>query len=155
LRPPPAAFAPLAADLHPDLTTRERVTLQTEPKACRSCHQLINPLGFTLEHFDAVGRYRKKEKGKPIDASGAYELLDGGQQTIDGARELAEFLADCEEVHRAFVLQLFHHLVKQPLLAYGPETGSDLQTTFRNKKFNVRKLVAEIAATASLAEPRL
>ena len=67
LRPPPEAFTPLPAELHPSLTTRERVALQTQPQACQSCHSMINPLGFTLEHFDAVGRYQAKEKDKPID----------------------------------------------------------------------------------------
>jgi len=47
------AFTPLAEDLHPTLTTRERVALQTSPAACQSCHTTINALGFTLEHFDA------------------------------------------------------------------------------------------------------
>src|SRR5439155_21611092 len=58
LRPPPEAFTPLPAELHPELTTRERVALQTKPQQCQSCHEVINPLGFTLENFDAVGRYR-------------------------------------------------------------------------------------------------
>ena len=70
LRPPPEAVVPLAPDLHPDLTTRQRVTLQTKSESCQSCHGMINPLGFTLEHFDALGRYRKEEKGRPIDAMG-------------------------------------------------------------------------------------
>jgi len=56
LRPPPEAFTPLPAELHPELTTRERVALQTRPQHCQSCHEVINPLGFTLENFDAVGR---------------------------------------------------------------------------------------------------
>ena len=77
LRPPPEAVAPLAPDLHPDLTTRQRVAIQTQPESCRSCHGMINPLGFTLEHFDALGRYRKEEKGKPIDATGSYETRSG------------------------------------------------------------------------------
>ena len=62
LRPPPEAVTPLAADLHPKLTTRQRVTLQTNSTSCMNCHGIINPLGFTLEHFDAVGRYRR---GRP------------------------------------------------------------------------------------------
>ena len=69
LRPPPEAVTPLAAELRPDLTTRDRVALQTKPESCQSCHAMINPLGFTLEHFDAVGRFRKEELGKPIVAS--------------------------------------------------------------------------------------
>ena len=62
LRPPPEAVAPLAPDLHAGLTTRERVSLQTSPKSCQMCHGMINPLGFTLEHFDAVGRFRKERR---------------------------------------------------------------------------------------------
>ena len=70
---PPAAVAPLAPDLHAGLTTRERVALQTSPKSCQMCHAMINSLGYTLENFDAVGRFRKDEKGKPIDATGTYQ----------------------------------------------------------------------------------
>ena len=118
LRPPPEAVAPLAPDLHPDLTTRQRVTLQTKPESCQSCHGMINPLGFTLEHFDAVGRYRNEEKGRPIDATGSYETRAGEMVKFDGVRDLAAFLAGSEETHTAFVQQLFHYLVKQPVRAY-------------------------------------
>src|SRR5688572_30235614 len=68
LRPPPEAVAPLAPDLHADLTTRERVLLQTKAQACQTCHGMINPIGFSLENFDAIGRYRVQEKEKPVDA---------------------------------------------------------------------------------------
>src|SRR5262249_34367495 len=71
LRPPPEAFTPLPAEAHPELTTRERVALQTRPQACVVCHGMINPLGFTLENFDAIGRLREQERGKPIDTTGS------------------------------------------------------------------------------------
>ncbi|MCA1686512.1 MAG: DUF1592 domain-containing protein, partial [Planctomycetia bacterium] len=112
LRPPPQAVSPLAPDLHAGLTTRERVTLQTSPAACITCHGMINPLGFGLEKFDAVGRLRAKEKGKPVDATGVYEDRAGGQVKFNGARDLAKALAASEEAHTAFVEQLFHYLVK-------------------------------------------
>jgi cytochrome c5 len=149
LRPPPEAVAPLAPDLHPDLTTRQRVTVQTSPQACLSCHAMINPLGFTLENFDAIGRYRKEENGQPIDASGAYATRDGSTATFQNARELAAFLADCEEVHDAFVEQLFHYVVKQPIRAFGPTTLSDLRQGFLRDNLNIRNLLVQIAATAA------
>src|SRR5438105_4434943 len=127
MRPPPDAFTPLPEDLHPNLTTRERVLLQTKPANCQSCHAVINPLGFTLERFDAVGRYRTQDNGKPVDASGAYETHSGQVVKISGARELGQFLANSDEVHAAFVQQLFHHLVQQPVRAYGATTASDLR----------------------------
>jgi hypothetical protein len=149
LRPPPEAVAPLAADLHPELTTRQRVTLQTRPESCQSCHGMINSLGFTLEHFDAVGRYRNEEKGRPIDMSGSYETRSGELVHFEGIRELAEFLAGSGEAHTAIVQQLFHYLVKQPVRAYG-QTLPDLKRFFTAHDFNLHKLMVEIMATSAL-----
>ncbi|HVR76624.1 MAG TPA: DUF1592 domain-containing protein [Planctomycetota bacterium] len=150
LRQPPEAFAPLAPDLHPALTTRERVVLQTEPKPCQSCHEMINPLGFALEHFDALGRRRAEEGGKPIDASGSFEERSGERKSFQGVRDLAEILAASKEVHSAFVVQLFHHLGKQPILAYGAETPAELEWVFTASGFDIRELLSEIAATQAL-----
>lgn len=149
LRPPPEAVAPLIPDLHPDLTTRERVALQTSAKTCMSCHSLINSLGFGLEHFDATGRYRKDEKSKPIDATGAYQTREGETQQFTGARELARFLADSPETRRAFASQLFHHMVQQPIRAYGPNAESALLQSFAGDRDNIRQLVVEIVALAA------
>lgn len=150
LRPPPEASAPLSPDLHPDMTTRERVTLQTSPAACASCHTLINPLGFPLEHYDALGRYRSEEKGRPIDDAGAYQSLTGKKVEVHGARELANFLAGSEETHAAFVEQLFHYLVKQPVRAFGIDRPQHLRRVFVESGFNVRRLLVEIATVAAL-----
>ncbi len=150
LRPPPEAVAPLAPALHADLTTRERVALQTKPESCQSCHAMINPLGFTLENFDAVGRYRKDENGKPVDATGGYRTRSGEILKFAGVRDLATFLANSEETHSAFVEQLFHGLIKQPIRAFGSQTRSELKQKFVENNFNIRKLVIEIVSTAAL-----
>jgi cytochrome c553 len=151
LRPPPEAFTPLAPELHPDLTTRERVALQTNAQACQSCHAIINPLGFTLEHFDAVGRYRDQENGKPINAAGTYQTRSGQVVKFAGVRDLANFLAGSEEAQAAFVEQLFHALVKQPVRAYGPTRLDELRRSFAANGFNVRKLMVEIMAVCALS----
>jgi hypothetical protein len=151
---PPAnsAFLPLAPSLHPDLTTRQRVTLQTSPDSCVSCHGIINPLGFTLEAFDAVGRHRDMEKGKPIDISGSYETRDGSIARFSGPRDLAEFLANSDEAHDAFVQQTFQQFVKQPVRAYGLDEPKELGALFARSGYNIRKLLVEIATVAS--QPR-
>jgi hypothetical protein len=150
LRPPPEAFTPLPADLHPKLTTRERIALQTRPQACQTCHNMINPLGFTLENFDAIGRFRDKEKDRPIDATGSYQTIKGPEVKFMGARDLATFLTDSEETHEAFVEQLFHHLVKQPIRAFGPRELADLRRFFAYNRYNVRKLMVEVVAQSAL-----
>ena len=154
LRPPPEAFTPLAADQTPDLTTRERVALQTKPQACQSCHSMINPLGFTLEHFDAVGRFREAENGKPIDSTGAYQMRSGEVVRFNGVRDLAGFLANSPEVHEAFVERVFHQLVKQPVRAYGPNRLEELRQTFAQNGYSVRKLMVEIMAAICADWPR-
>lgn len=153
LRPPPEAVAPLAPDLHASLTTRERVILQTKPESCQSCHALINPLGFTLEHFDAVGRYRDVEQGKPIDATGTYVTRTGQRKSFENLRQLADFLADSDETHGAFVDQLFHNLIKQPIRAHGLQTPDELRNSFTSSQLNIRQLMVEIAIRAALAKP--
>jgi len=150
LRPPPDAFTPLPAELHPKLNTRERISLQTSPKNCASCHAIINPLGFTLESFDAIGRYRSEEKGKPIDATGSFATRSGDTVKFSGPRELAKFLANSDEAQEAFAARLFHYLVRQPSLAYGPTKVPDLRRTLAEHDFNMRRLTIEIIAETAL-----
>lgn len=149
LRPPPEAFAPLAPELHPDLTTRQRVTLQTQAAECMTCHRIINPLGFTLEGFDAAGRYREMDRGKPVDAAVVYQAGDGRSVELNGARELAEFMAGSVECHTAFTEQMFHHLVGQPVRAYGSAMLDKLRRSFVESEFNIRKLAAEIMVASA------
>jgi cytochrome c553 len=150
LRPPPEAVAPLSPDLHPDMTTRERVSLQTSPASCATCHSIINPLGFPLEHYDALGRYRAEEKGRPIVDSGTYQTQAGVNIEVRGARELAKFLADCEETHAAFVEQLFHYMVKQPIRAFGVDRAERLRHSFATSGFSVRRLLIDIAVASAI-----
>jgi hypothetical protein len=152
IQPPVDAFTPLPPDLHPSLTTRERVALQTKTPACASCHAVMNPLGFALENFDAVGRFRARERDKPIDASGHYEARAGTTAKFTGAKELAKFLADSEETQYAFAQQAFHFYVKQPVRAYGLTKPEELRKTFAENGFNMRKLVVEIAVTGAMAK---
>jgi hypothetical protein len=150
LPPPPEAFTPLAADLHPELTTRERIALQTRPQACYACHAVINPLGFTLEHFDAIGRFRGQESGRPIDATGTYQTRAGAVVKFNGVRDLATFLTGAAEAQEAFIRQLFHYLVKQPIRAYGRAELAELRQFFVAHNCSIRKLIVEIIATSSL-----
>jgi hypothetical protein len=61
-------------------SVRERLEQHRRNPACASCHRVMDPLGFALENFDAVGEWRTKEGGEPIDASG--QLADG--TNVDG-----------------------------------------------------------------------
>ena len=72
----------------PPATLRERLARHRADPACASCHDRIDPLGFGLENFDAVGRWRDGDAGAPINATGA---LPGGV-TFEGPDGLKEYL---------------------------------------------------------------
>jgi hypothetical protein len=70
-------------------TVREQMAAHRKNPACAVCHVRMDPLGFSLENFDALGRWRTTSDGAPIDASA--ELPDG--QRFDGVSGLRELLA--------------------------------------------------------------
>jgi Protein of unknown function (DUF1592)/Protein of unknown function (DUF1588)/PA14 domain/Protein of unknown function (DUF1595)/Cytochrome C oxidase, cbb3-type, subunit III len=149
LKPPNEAFTPLNADLHPKLTTRERTEMQTGSRACQACHGLINPLGFSLEKFDAIGRFRGEENGKPVNDLGFYLTRTGDTAKFAGGPELAKFLVASVEVQDFFAEQLFHHLAQQSIRAFGANQQTELRETFAKQQFNIRQLAAEIAIIAA------
>ncbi|RLS51885.1 MAG: DUF1592 domain-containing protein [Planctomycetota bacterium] len=150
LKTPPVAVAPLAPDLHADLTTRERVELQTSPPVCQTCHTLINPLGYTLEGYDAMGRVRTTEQGRPINSSGAYIDRAGTEFSFSGSQELAAFLVNSPESHESFVTQLFHHLAKQPVRALGNDFLGGRVQAYREAGYDLRKLTVDLATESAL-----
>ena len=149
LKPPVNAVAPLSAHIHPDLTTRERVALQTKASACQTCHAMINPLGFALEEYDSLGRLRTTEDGNgqnmPINAEGTYQPRIGKEASFYGGRELGHFLAINRDATETFVQSLFHALVKQPLEAWDSNVLGQLTDRFVSEKYSIRKLIVEIA----------
>lgn len=151
LRPPPEAVTPVTPELHPDLTTRERTILQTGAQTCQTCHGLINPLGFTLERFDALGRIRERDRERPIDATGKYESRSGETVQFNGSSDLAAFLVGSDEVHTALIEKLFYFSVKQPIRAYGFDVLPALQRDFIGHSYNLRRLMAEIATVVAIS----
>src|SRR5262249_35837655 len=79
--PPPPANVPSLNEntVAANLPIRERLAEHRSNAACASCHRLIDPVGFSLEQFDAVGRWRTMEEGQPVDAAGG--LPDGSEFT--------------------------------------------------------------------------
>jgi Protein of unknown function (DUF1592)/Protein of unknown function (DUF1588)/Protein of unknown function (DUF1585)/Protein of unknown function (DUF1587)/Protein of unknown function (DUF1595)/Planctomycete cytochrome C len=84
--PPPPANIPALKDntVSSTLSVRERLAEHRRNVACAGCHKLMDPAGFALENFDAVGRWRALEEGKPIDSTGG--LPDGSK--FDGVTGL-------------------------------------------------------------------
>jgi hypothetical protein len=109
-----------------------------------ACHSIINPVGFSLENFDAIGRFRTEEKGRPVNTVSTYPTPEDQTVTISGPGDLAEIALTSPTAHRAFIKHLFHHLVQQPVRAYGSETMEELLTSFTASDFHIRQLISSI-----------
>lgn len=95
--PPPPAVVPALAEnngISKALTMRERLAKHRSNPACFGCHQLMDPVGFSLENYDAVGRWRATDDGAPIDNAGGvpdgsrFDGVDGLQRAILNRPEL-------------------------------------------------------------------
>jgi hypothetical protein len=150
LKPPPMAMTFKDADFAPNLTMREKVAQLTDQKACQTCHSVINPLGFSLEHYDAVGRFRTHENDRPVDSVSEYTTDEGQTIRLAGARDVAQFAAGSEQAQNGFIEQLFHQVAKQPMLAYGSDVMDRLRQSFAASQFNLQKLLVDIASVAAL-----
>ena len=111
--PPPPASVPALEDnkVAAGLPVRERLAAHRDSPACAGCHQLMDPVGFSLENYDAVGRWRTVEAGHPIDSSGG--LPDGSQ--FDGVSGLQQALLSRPEI--------FAGVLTEKLLTYALGRG--------------------------------
>jgi hypothetical protein len=95
--PPPPAVVPALREntgVGKFLTMRERLAMHRDNPACSGCHKLMDPVGFALENYDAVGRWRSAEDATPIDATGS--LPDGS--TFEGVAGLQSALLNRPEL---------------------------------------------------------
>jgi hypothetical protein len=104
--PSPPESLPPSEPANDGLTRRERLAQQVAPAPCAACHAFIDPLGLSLEHFDAEGNYRTLDAGKPVDASGSFTFPSSGavKTYVDHVDLSRQLVSDCD-VTRAFVYQ--------------------------------------------------
>ena len=111
--PPPLPNVPplQASTEQAPKTLRERMEMHRASASCAGCHKLMDPLGFALENFDAIGTWRTRESGVPVDASGV--LADG--TAVDGVVALRNALVARSDV--------FVRTLTEKLMIYGLGRG--------------------------------
>ena len=112
--PPPPGVPPLDEehDAGAARTLRQRLEAHRTNPTCASCHDRMDPLGFGLENYDAIGRWRSEEAGMPIDASGTLPPQGG----FNGPEELkARLLARQGEFLRHFTRKLLGYALGRDL----------------------------------------
>jgi hypothetical protein len=97
----------------PGKTTRERFHVHSQDSLCQLCHSMIDPFGFSFEHYDGMGAFRSTENGRPVDSAVVVSRRAGfeGSKDIDGpyadSDHLAAALASSEAVRACFARYVF------------------------------------------------
>jgi hypothetical protein len=95
--PPPPPDVPAlmteSAESGEALTMREAMIQHRANPVCASCHAMMDPIGFALENFDAIGRWRETDAGDPVDTSGVFP----GGATFEGMAGLKQVLLQMPE----------------------------------------------------------
>ena len=115
--PPPANVPEFKEDAHGEklVSVRERLEQHWKNPTCAGCHKMMDPIGFSLENFDAVGAWRVSDNGFEIDASG--QLVDG--TLVDGPASLRRaLLAQSETFSRTFTEKLLTYALGRGLEFY-------------------------------------
>lgn len=156
--PPPPPFAGGVPDVDPNATTRERFAQHTANPVCKGCHAYIDSVGFGLESFDAVGRFRDRENGTAIDARG--DLVDVerlGSHTsapYSTLPELAEVIAGSRAATSCFTRQyLRYSRGLRETLAQRCERLS-IERSFTDAGGDVRELMVQAVLVPSFVERR-
>jgi hypothetical protein len=146
VEPKPIDVEPVPA--MPGQTSREALEASVADGVCRGCHSMIDPLGFSLEHYDSLGDYRTVENGRPIDASGSF---DGSSRLeFSSIDDLApQFVTYCE-AQTCFAKTLLDHALVAARGAPAEYADGELGYVigqFRNNALAMAPLLQAIATT--------
>ncbi len=104
--PPDPAFAQEDPKLiTEDMTGRERFTAHSSNPLCIGCHALFDGLGFAMENYDAIGRFRLTDKNKMIDPTGSVPLPSGKKIEFKNYIDLIDQLAESTDLYSCFSSQ--------------------------------------------------
>ena len=84
------------------VSLKEKLEIHRTDPACASCHDLVDPLGFTFEHYDGIGQYRDDDNGNPIDATGELAGV-----TFDGVDDLIDYIVSDPRMTECIAERLF------------------------------------------------
>ncbi|MBY0502837.1 MAG: DUF1592 domain-containing protein [Bryobacteraceae bacterium] len=135
------------------LTLRQRTELHRTNPVCANCHQILDPIGFGLEKFDAIGRWRERDSnGQPIDATGE---LPGGHR-FSGPQDLKAILATrSSNVGRNLLERLLAYALGRKLEGYDEIVVDDLMEQLAADGYRMRPLIYGVVTSYPFTHRRV
>jgi Protein of unknown function (DUF1592)/Protein of unknown function (DUF1588)/Protein of unknown function (DUF1595)/Protein of unknown function (DUF1585)/Protein of unknown function (DUF1587) len=137
--PPPDVVTILPAASADAPTMRARLQTHAQSASCAGCHSLMDPLGLSLEHFDAMGRYRADDHGHALDTTGS---LDG--KPFDGEAQLSALLHDDPRTSECVARQLYRYAVAHVETEGEAPVVSSLISQFQQSNYRFTTLLRAV-----------
>ncbi len=136
-----------------NMTLRQRTELHRTNAVCANCHKILDPIGFGLENFDAIGRWRSQDDtGGAIDAAGE---LPGGKH-FTSPRELKAIIATRkDELVRNFAQKLLAYALCRQLEGYDEIVVDRLMETLAKDGYRMQTLISEIVTSYPFVNHRV
>ena len=135
------------------MTLRQRTELHQTNPTCANCHKILDPIGFGLENFDAIGRWREQDDmGGAIDAAGE---LPGGKH-FTSPKELKSIIAARKsELARNLAEKLLAYALCRPLEGYDEIVVDHLMETIAKEDYRMQTLISEIVTSYPFTQRRI
>jgi hypothetical protein len=148
--PPPGNFSFDESKITPDMTNREKFSVHTTNPACASCHTLFDGIGFAMEQYDPIGRFRTMDKNKTIDPSGDIPLTKGSLK-FGSYVEFIDQISQLPETYQCVATQYNAYATgRAPTEIAACEAGS-IGQAFASGGYKVDALVSAIVTSPTFA----
>ena len=142
---PPPDVPPLSESGKISGTLRDQFMKHRQDPACASCHKLMDPIGFAFENYDAIGRYRTKDNGLPIDAGGKLET----GESFDNATDLRRILFSQKQEYfaRCMTEKMLTYALGRGLEYYDKRTIDRIVARLKGNNYRFNELVQGIVTS--------
>jgi hypothetical protein len=146
--PPPTVNTSLSpSDAAGPVTNRQLFEARTGVSACQGCHKSINGIGYGLEAFDSIGRFRSTDNGLPVDASGELISSINSDGPYNGGVELSKKLGDSDQVERCAVTNMYRYAMAREEKSNDSCKLDALNATMKASGGDIRELIVSIATS--------
>ncbi len=140
ISPPPQNIVITPPSVMAGVSTRQLFSMHATVEPCKSCHSLMDPVGFGFEHYDGIGRWRTLDQGQPVDASGTLTASDVNG-SFSGAVDLAHKLAQSQEVSDCMAVEWFRYAMGRGETTDDACSLQSLKQGFTKSQANIRDLL--------------
>jgi len=143
--PPPDDVPPLSDSAGDgNRSMREQLTAHRANPTCAACHRNMDPLGFGLENYDAIGRWRDADGSFPIDATGT---LPDGQRFATPGEMRALLVSQLPQFSRTLTSRMLTYALRRSLQPYDRSAVESIQRTVAADGYRLQTMIREIVAS--------